>query len=143
MVNESGQGRGNAGGRPAAGGRKPQASSKGSSKSAAAGWIASRRAKASKRSMPVRILRGALIGFASLFLLAVLAFVVLYMAIDIPKANAQATQSVSVVYYADGTTEMARLGDENRTNVSLEQVSQPARDAILAAGRSAVVLLGS
>ena len=67
MVNESGQGRGNAGGRPAAGGRKPQASSKGSSKSAAAGWIASRRAKASKRSMPVRILRGALLGFACLF----------------------------------------------------------------------------
>lgn len=133
MVNESGQGRGNAGGRPAAGGRKPQASSKGSSKSAAAGWIASRRAKASKRSMPVRILRGALIGFASLFLLAVLAFVVLYMAIDIPKANAQATQSVSVVYYADGKTEMGRFTTTNRDPVAIEKVPEHVQRAFIAA----------
>jgi membrane peptidoglycan carboxypeptidase len=43
--------------------------------------------------------------------------------------NAQTT----VVYYADGTTEMARLGAENRTNVGLDEVSESARQAILAA----------
>ena len=37
------------------------------------------------------------------------------------------------IYYADGTTEMARLGDENRTNVTLDQISKPARYAVLAA----------
>jgi membrane peptidoglycan carboxypeptidase len=37
------------------------------------------------------------------------------------------------VCYADGTTEMARLGAENRTNVPLDQVSEAAREAVLAA----------
>jgi membrane peptidoglycan carboxypeptidase len=37
------------------------------------------------------------------------------------------------VYYSDGTTVMAKLGDENRTNVALDQVAKPARQAILAA----------
>ena len=83
--------------------------------------------------MPVRILRGALIGFASLFLLAVLAFVVLYMAIDIPKANAQATQSVSVVYYADGKTEMGRFTTTNRDPVAIEKVPEHVQRAFIAA----------
>jgi membrane peptidoglycan carboxypeptidase len=43
--------------------------------------------------------------------------------------NAQTT----VVYYSDGTTVMARLGSENRTNVTLDQISEPAQNAVLAA----------
>jgi membrane peptidoglycan carboxypeptidase len=43
--------------------------------------------------------------------------------------NAQTT----VVYFADGRTVMARLGSENRTNVSLDQISEPAQNAVLAA----------
>ena len=44
----------------------------------------------------------------------------------------QNTQT-TVVYYPDGTTEMARLGDENRTNVALDDISEAARNAVLAA----------
>lgn len=41
---------------------------------------------------------------------------------------AQATK----VYYSDGTTEMARLGDENRTNVKIEDLKKYVSDVIVA-----------
>jgi membrane peptidoglycan carboxypeptidase len=41
---------------------------------------------------------------------------------------AQATK----VYYSDGTTEMARLGDENRTNVKIEDLKRYISDVIVA-----------
>ncbi|HEX6873767.1 MAG TPA: transglycosylase domain-containing protein [Micromonosporaceae bacterium] len=37
------------------------------------------------------------------------------------------------VYYADGKTVMARLGSENRTNLAFEQMSDPVKDAAVAA----------
>lgn len=85
------------------------------------------------RSLPVRILRGIVIGLASLILLAVLTFVALYLIIDIPKANAQATQSVSVVYYADGKTEMGRFTTTNREPVALGEVPVHVQRAFVAA----------
>jgi membrane peptidoglycan carboxypeptidase len=58
---------------------------------------------------------------------------VVYASTKVPDLDSiQAAQTTSV-YYADGTTEMARMGSQNRTNVRLEQVSKPARDAVLAA----------
>lgn len=71
--------------------------------------------------------------FAAVFLLAVLAFVALYLIIDIPKANAQAQQQVSVIYYSDGKTEMGRFTTTNREPVSLKQVPLATRRAFLAA----------
>ena len=50
-----------------------------------------------------------------------------------PAPTRSPTRRRRVVYYSDGTTEMARLGDENRTNVTLDQISEPARNAVLAA----------
>ena len=70
---------------------------------------------------------------ASLFLLVVLTFVVLYLVIDIPKANAQAQQQVSIVYYADGKTEMGRFTATNREPVELKKVPLPVQRAFLAA----------
>ncbi len=58
---------------------------------------------------------------------------VVYATTEVPDPSSVQNAQTTVVYYADGTTEMARLGDENRTNVSLDQVSEPARNAILAA----------
>ena len=81
----------------------------------------------------MRILLWTLTGFAALFLLACLIFVVLYLAIDIPKANAQAQQQVSVVYYADGKTEMGRFTTTNREAVDIKQVPVPVQRAFLAA----------
>ncbi|MGY2080711.1 transglycosylase domain-containing protein [Modestobacter sp. SYSU DS0657] len=58
---------------------------------------------------------------------------VVYATTEVPSVAAIQNDQTTVVYYSDGVTEMARLGSENRTNVSLDQVSEPARNAILAA----------
>jgi membrane peptidoglycan carboxypeptidase len=58
---------------------------------------------------------------------------VVYASTEVPSPDSITTAQTTVVYYSDGVTEMARLGDENRTNVSLEQISEPARAAVLAA----------
>ena len=78
-------------------------------------------------------MRAVLLTLASLVLLAVLTFIGLYLFIDIPKANAQATQAVSVVYYADGKTEMGRFTTTNRDPVELNKVPIDVQHAFIAA----------
>jgi membrane peptidoglycan carboxypeptidase len=51
----------------------------------------------------------------------------------VPDPNTIASKQTTVLYYSDGKTEMARLGSENRTNVTLAQISKPARYAVLSA----------
>src|SRR5206468_9214970 len=63
---------------------------------------------------------------------------VVYASTDVPDPNSVVNAQTTVVYYSDGTTVMAKLGDENRTNVTLDQVSKPARNAILAAENRSV-----
>jgi membrane peptidoglycan carboxypeptidase len=58
---------------------------------------------------------------------------VVYASTDVPDPNSVVNAQTTVVYYSDGTTVMAKLGDENRTNVTLAQISKPARHAIHAA----------
>ncbi|GAB3352944.1 transglycosylase domain-containing protein [Modestobacter lapidis] len=60
---------------------------------------------------------------------------VVYASTEVPTPDSIQNDQTTVVYYADGVTEMARLAadDGNRTNVPLDQVSEPARNAILAA----------
>jgi membrane peptidoglycan carboxypeptidase len=58
---------------------------------------------------------------------------VVYASTEVPSPDSITTAQTTVIYYADGTTEMARLGDENRTSVTLEEISEPARNAVLAA----------
>ncbi|TFV88045.1 penicillin-binding protein [Blastococcus sp. CT_GayMR16] len=58
---------------------------------------------------------------------------VVYASTDVPSPDSITTAQTTRVYYSDGTTEMARLGDENRTNVPLAQISEPAQNAVLAA----------
>jgi membrane peptidoglycan carboxypeptidase len=58
---------------------------------------------------------------------------VVYASTDVPSPDSITTAQTTRIYYSDGTTEMARLGDENRTNVTLAQISEPARYAVLAA----------
>lgn len=98
-----------------------------------AGASALRRRRTSKHSLPFRIVRGILLTLASLMLLAVLTFIGLYLFIDIPKANAQATQAVSVVYYADGKTEMGRFTTTNRDPVEIGKVPLHVQQAFIAA----------
>ncbi len=58
---------------------------------------------------------------------------VVYASTEVPSPDSITNAQTTVVYYSDGTTEMARLGDENRTNVRLDQVSEAAQHAVLAA----------
>jgi membrane peptidoglycan carboxypeptidase len=58
---------------------------------------------------------------------------VVYASTDVPSPDSITTAQTTKIYYSDGATEMAKLGDENRTNVTLAQISEPARYAVLAA----------
>jgi membrane peptidoglycan carboxypeptidase len=58
---------------------------------------------------------------------------VVYASTEVPSPDSVQNAQTTVVYYADGKTEMARLGSENRTNVSLDKISEPAQNAVLAA----------
>ena len=140
MVSESGSQRPlpKGGSRPSNGGGSSKApTSRAGARGAQGASPAARRRRGSKKksahSLPFRIVRAALLALASLVLLAVLTFIGLYLFIDIPKANAQATQAVSVVYYADGKTEMGRFTTTNRDPVELNKVPIDVQHAFIAA----------
>lgn len=68
-----------------------------------------------------------------LVLLAVGVFVVLYRAIDIPKANEDFQTETSFVYYADGKTEVGNFAVQNRTFVPLGKIPETIQNAVVAA----------
>ncbi len=67
------------------------------------------------------------------FLLGVAAVVIGYLLVDIPQPNEAAAAQTSIVYYADGKTEMARISEVNRESVALDQVPDHVQKAMLAA----------
>jgi membrane peptidoglycan carboxypeptidase len=60
-------------------------------------------------------------------------FVAGYAAVSVPDPNALARAETSIVYYADGRTELGRFGPTNRRRVPLQAVPQHVRDAVVAA----------
>src|SRR3954454_11297415 len=88
------------------------------------------RSKKQRRSRRLKIAATAVA--AALVLLGVFVGVV-YASTNVPSPDSITSEQTTRIFYADGTTEMARLGDENRTNVTLDKVSEPARNAVLAA----------
>ncbi|WP_448610781.1 transglycosylase domain-containing protein [Geodermatophilus sp. URMC 60] len=124
------------GGRPAAG--RPPAGRGGRTTASRTGPAArgsrpgggTARTRKQRRQRRLKALVGLIAG--ALVLLGVFVGVV-YATTEVPDPNSVQNAQTTVVYYADGTTEMARLGAENRTNVPLAEVSEPARQAILAA----------
>lgn len=78
----------------------------------------------------LKVLAGA---FLSMLVLLGVFVGVVYATTEVPTPESVQTDQTTVVYYADGVTEMARLGNENRTNVSLAEISEPAQNAVLAA----------
>ncbi|WP_345616919.1 transglycosylase domain-containing protein [Streptomyces ziwulingensis] len=70
--------------------------------------------------------------FFGLCLLGMGAFVILYMVIDIPEGNADATLQSNVYKYSDGTV-LARDGDRNREIVDLDKVPKEVQHAFVAA----------
>jgi membrane peptidoglycan carboxypeptidase len=67
------------------------------------------------------------------FLLVVIAFVVAYVTIDAPKPNDLANAQASIIYYADGKTELDRISTVNREMVPLSQVPKDVQRSFLAA----------
>jgi membrane peptidoglycan carboxypeptidase len=119
-----GSGRSGGGGRPP-GSRPPArgASGSGGKKKRTAGQ---------RRRRILAAIGATLVG--ALVLLTVFVGVV-YASTKVPSADAVTANQTTVIYYSDGVTEMARLAaaDGNRTNVTLAEVSEPARNAVLAA----------
>ncbi|HSF99244.1 MAG TPA: transglycosylase domain-containing protein [Ornithinibacter sp.] len=93
------------------------------------------RATASARRSRGRTwLRRGLWTVLALAILGVTAVGIAYARTDVPEPNEIATAQTSIVYYADGKTELGRLSDSegNRVSVPLSQVPDHMQKAILA-----------
>lgn len=73
----------------------------------------------------------ALVGMG--FGLLLLAFLVLYALVKVPTPNEFSTAQTTVVTYADGRTEIARVADANRTSIPLSDVPLVVQREVLAA----------
>jgi len=65
--------------------------------------------------------------------LGVAAFLVAYLAIDVPDPNADFQTETSYVYYEDGRRELGEFELQNRQPVTLAEVPQSLQDAVIAA----------
>ena len=70
---------------------------------------------------------------AGVILLGIVTFGIAYLLIPIPDPNERAQAQTSIIYYADGKTEMARFAEVNRESVPLSQVPKHVQHAMLAA----------
>jgi membrane peptidoglycan carboxypeptidase len=68
-----------------------------------------------------------------LFLFGVTGLVVAFAMVSVPPPNALADAQASIIYYAGGRTEMARISEVNRESVPLSQVPPHVQHALLAA----------
>jgi membrane peptidoglycan carboxypeptidase len=74
------------------------------------------------------------VGLGALSFLALVAVVgVAYARTPIPSVNELTAAQTTVVYYSDGKSEIGRYGDQNRINVTLDQVPDHVQKAVLAA----------
>ncbi|MEV6972417.1 transglycosylase domain-containing protein [Kitasatospora sp. NPDC093806] len=74
------------------------------------------------------------LGFlTAVLLLAVGAFAVLYVIVPLPDPNAHAVAQSNIYLYADGTTEIARTGAVNRTEVTIDKIPVTTRQAVVSA----------
>ncbi len=85
------------------------------------------------KSLGRRILKWVGLLMLAGFLLGVAAFAYGYAATDIPNPNEDFETQTTIVYYADGKTELGRFAEQNRTSISLSEVPQHVQDAVIAA----------
>lgn len=77
--------------------------------------------------------RGLIITFVVLTALGVGAFAFAVSRTTVPSPNEVSTSEASIVYWADGKTELGRLGEATRRSVALADVPIDAQHAVLAA----------
>jgi membrane peptidoglycan carboxypeptidase len=65
--------------------------------------------------------------------LGVLAFVIMVARTTVPTPNEIATSEATIVYWADGTSEIGRLGEATRRSVALQDIPLDVQHAVLAA----------
>ncbi len=70
---------------------------------------------------------------ASLFVLGMAIFGIAYVTTPIPDVNEVAKAQTTIVYWNDGKSELARLGDTNRISVPLSDVPVDTQHAVVAA----------
>lgn len=74
------------------------------------------------------------LSIGALFVLGVAGAAVAWASIPVPDvANELADAQTTIVYYDDGTTEMARIAEQNRESVPLARVPEHVRKAVIAA----------
>ncbi|WP_406198848.1 penicillin-binding protein [Kitasatospora sp. NBC_01560] len=84
-----------------------------------------------RRLLPTwRVTLGAL---TAVLLLAVGSFAVLYLIVPVPDANAHAVAQNNIYLYSDDTTEIARTGAVNRTDVTITQIPPDTQHAVVSA----------
>ena len=66
-------------------------------------------------------------------LIGVGGFIVLYQAIDVPDPNEDFETQTSFVYYSDGKSELGQYATQNRESISLDEMPDTLKDAVVAA----------
>ncbi len=66
-------------------------------------------------------------------LFAVGGFIVLYQAIDVPDPNKDFETQTSFVFYSDGKAELGRFATQNRESITLDEMPDTLKDAVVAA----------
>ncbi|WP_425429709.1 transglycosylase domain-containing protein [Corynebacterium aquilae] len=94
-----------------------------------------RRHRRKETSTKKKVLIALAIVFAAMIILPIGAFAVAYSAATVPTPGQLVTKQVSNIYASDGTTEIARIvpPEGNREQVTIDQIPQSLRDAVLAA----------
>jgi membrane peptidoglycan carboxypeptidase len=85
------------------------------------------------RRRRLRRLKVVVLTVLALLLFGVVAVIVAYAATAVPSPNALADAQTSIVYYADGKSELDRISDVNRESVALSKVPVDVQRAMLAA----------
>jgi len=78
-------------------------------------------------------LKRVLLVLLGLFLLGVSGLAVAFAMVSVPQPNDLANAQASIIYYAGGKTEMARISEVNRESVPLSQIPPHVQHALLAA----------
>ena len=106
----------------------PRKPAKRAAKPAAAAGSSARKSKPKRHWV-----RGLVILFVVLAALGVGGFALAVSRTDVPSPNEVSTSEATIVYWADGTTELGRLGEATRRSVALADVPLDAQHAVLAA----------
>ncbi|MEU8511205.1 transglycosylase domain-containing protein [Kitasatospora sp. NPDC048722] len=84
-----------------------------------------------RRLLPTwRVVLGAVV---TLLMIAAAAFAVLYVIVPVPDPNAHAVAQNNIYLYSDGTTEIARTGAVNRTDVAIDKIPLETQHAVVSA----------